>query len=388
MAGWDAATRTPDAGSATGRAHLSPRLGRVVIVGVGLIGGSVGLGLRGRYLASEVVGLDSDPAVLTTALALGVIDSARLEPGEWLRDADLIVLAAPVRALPGLGERIAPFLGPDTVLTDVGSVKQPLLDAIGAWPPELRARFVGGHPMAGSERAGVQNANAGLLENAIWVITPTAETADWALRRVTQVVRELGARPVELNAHAHDRLVAMISHLPYLLAVALTRMVARHEERDDLAVLAAGGFRDLTRVASGDPLMSRDMVIENRSAVREALARYRRALDELDAALEDPKALLEAALDAKRSRDSLPVVKRSLLPPLHDLVVAIPDRPGELARLTTLLGEAGVNIKDLEVLAIRDAGGAIRVGFSAPEELIAAEAALSGAGYPVRQRGD
>jgi prephenate dehydrogenase len=367
--------------------RLEPILGSVVIAGVGLIGGSVALGLRGRFLAREVIGLDADPETLTTALGLGVIDQAHVEAGAWLRDADLVILAAPVRALPDLASQMAKFAGPQTVFTDVGSVKAPLLDALSSLPLELRRRFVGGHPMAGSERSGVQHASAGLLENAIWVLTPTPETDPNALEKVRRMVESLGANPVVLEPDAHDRLVATVSHLPYLSALALTRLIARHEDRDGLALLAAGGFRDLTRVASGDPRMSRDMIVENRAALREAIQRYRTELEMLEAMLDAPDTLMDAALEGKRTRDSLPVVRRSLLPALHDLVVAIPDKPGEFARITTLVGNAGINIKDIEVLAIRDQGGAVRLGFAGSDEAAGAKLALEQAGYAVRGRG-
>ena len=366
--------------------RLEPILGTVVIAGVGLIGGSVALGLRERFMAREVIGFDTDPQTLTTALGLGVIDSAHVEVGAWLENADLVILAAPVRALPDLASRMARFAGPGTVFTDVGSVKAPLLDALSGLPAELRKRFVGGHPMAGSERAGVQHASAGLLENAIWVLTPTPETDPSALERVRQMVESLGANPVVLQPDAHDRLVATVSHLPYLSALALTRLIARHEDRDGLALLAAGGFRDLTRVASGDARMSRDMVVENRAALREAIRGYRAELEALEAMLDAPESLMDAALEGKRTRDSLPVVRRSLLPALHDLVVAIPDKPGEFARITTLVGDAGINIKDIEVLAIRDQGGAVRLGFSELEEATGAKTVLENAGYAVRGR--
>ena len=364
-----------------------PIFGTVVIAGVGLIGGSVALGLRERFLAREVIGYDAEPEHLSHALGLGVIDSAKLEVGEWLRRADLVIFAVPVRALPGLIAQFAPFIGSDAILTDVGSVKASLLEAISGLEPDLRRRYVGGHPMAGSERGGVGNASAGLLQNAIWVLTPSADSSPVAVERVRLLVESLGAKPVIFDALAHDRLVATVSHLPYLSALALTRLIARHEDRDGLALLAAGGFRDLTRVASGDARMSRDMVVENRVALREALSRYRAELEALEAMLFAPEMLLEAALEGKRTRDSLPVVKRSLLPVLHDVVVGIPDKPGEFARVAGLLAVAEINIKDVEVLSMREDGGSLRLGFALLEEATQARVTLEAAGYTARGRG-
>src|SRR5690606_17413055 len=154
-------------------------------------------------------------------------------------------------------------------------------------------RFVGGHPMAGSERAGVLNADPGLLENAIWVLTPGPDTADEALELVRSFVEALGARPLVTSAEKHDELVAAVSHLPYLAAVALTTLVDGGDDRGLKALLAAGGFRDLTRVASGDPRMSRDMIADNAGPVRDTLRAFRAVLDELENELDDPEALLE-----------------------------------------------------------------------------------------------
>ena len=358
----------------------APLVGTVVVAGVGLIGGSVALGLRQRFLADTVIGLDPDGEALEVARFHGVIDDGKLAPGPWLESADLIILATPVSRLVPLAREIAPFLRDDTVVVDVGSVKGDVVADL------ANLRFVGTHPMAGSDRAGVLHADASLLENAVWVITPVDDTDRDALALVTRLVEELGARPVEIAPRTHDALVASVSHLPYLAALALTHAVARDDARDLMMLLAAGGFRDVTRVASGSPVMSRDMVAGNARAVREALAKFREALDDLEACLDDPSALLDAATDAKRIRDAIPVVKRSLLAPRPDVVLAVPDVPGQLARITAACGEARVNIKEIEVLSIREAGGAVRLAFEDDVSLERGVAALRAAGYEARGR--
>ncbi len=352
-----------------------------VVAGVGLIGGSVALGLRERLLARRIIGLDASAAALEEALALGVIDEARTAPGEWLSSADLVVLAVPVKVLASLARSLAPYLAPGALITDVGSVKT----GIAAEFEALGVRsFVPGHPMTGSERGGVANASAGLLENAVWVLTPTERTPLTALSRMRRLVEQLGAAPVVMPPDAHDKLVATVSHLPYLASLALTHMVARDER---LSLLAAGGFRDLTRVASGDPRMSRDMVVENKAALREALHSFSRQLSHLADTLDDPEELLLAASEGKRTRDNLPVVKRSLLPPKYDLVVAVPDKPNQIGAITRILGEASINIKDIEVLAIREHGGAIRLGLEEVGDVDRAAALLREEGYTTRNRG-
>jgi len=359
---------------------MKPLFSKVGIFGIGLLGGSVALGLRERFLAGEIHAYDPDPRALEEALALQVVDKVHASPGSWVADLDLGILAAPVGVLISEGRKLAQFSSPHTVWTDVGSVKQPVVQALTGILPN----FVGSHPMAGSEKAGVEAAHAGLLQNAVWVITPAANTAPEALATVRTLVQNLGAYPLEMAPELHDRLVARVSHLPYLLAVGLNRLVAQDPHQDLLMFLAAGGFRDLTRVASGSPRMSRDMVVANKQALREAIEDLRAIMLELENLLEHPEGLLEVAQEAKRTRDSLPIVKRSLLPVMHELVVQVPDKPGQIAAVSTALGNAGINIKNFEVLAIRDEGGAIRMGFATPEEREQARQILGGIGYKVR----
>ncbi len=353
----------------------------VAIVGVGLIGGSMGIGIRQRFLAEHVIGMDLDPVALDAARGLGAIDEAQLAAGPWLEQVDLIVLATPVRTLVPVASTLEPFLTSDTIITDVGSVKQDVVTDL------QHLRFVGGHPMTGSEKVGVQNADAALLENAVWVLTPTETTPRDALVRVQEFITHLGAKTLTTTPVQHDRLVAAVSHVPYLVAVALTRLVAEDQDHDLMMLLAAGGFRDLTRVASGNPLMSRDMVVGNREAVEATLHSFTDQLHNLATLLEQPENLLRQAESAKRHRDSFPIVKRSLLPARHEVVIAVPDRPGEFAKITSALGKAEVNIKDIEVLGIREAGGAVRLAFDSEEALRRGSEALEQVGYEVRGRG-
>ena len=169
--------------------------------------------------------------------------------------------------------------------------------------------------------------------------------------------------------------------------VALTELAAHGDDRDLTMLLAAGGFRDLTRVASGSPRMSRDMVVGNRDALRGALRIFREQLNELERLLDDPEAMLDRAEAAKRTRDAFPIVRRSLLPARFEVVIAVPDRPGEFARITKALGDADVNIKDLEVLSVREAGGALRLAFDDEDGLKRGTQALEAAGYEARGRG-
>lgn len=355
-------------------------LNTVVIAGVGLIGGSIGLGIRQRFLANKVIGLDANPVSLETAKKLGVIDESYTSAGEWLSTADLVILATPVKTLVPLAKTIEPYLGKHTVVTDVGSVKQDIVHALS------HLRFVGGHPMAGSEKFGVKHSSAALLENAVWVLTPAEHTDPAAVALVREFITHLGAKAIRVHPDQHDRLVAAVSHVPYLAAVALTQLVENDADRDLMMFLAAGGFRDITRIASGNPLMSRDMVVGNKEPVRESLKQLIAQLESLVALLDDADALLACAEGAKATRDSFPVVKRSLLPSRYELVVAMPDEPGHLGRITVALGEAEININDIEVLGIREAGGAVRLAVDSEPQHKRAMQILTHLGYEVRMR--
>lgn len=351
-----------------------------MIAGLGLIGGSVGLGIRQRFLAERVIGFDQDPQALELALGRGAVSEVKLTLGEWLAEANLVILATPAKTIIPLARALAPYLGPHAVVTDVASIKGEIVAALS----ELR--FVGGHPMAGSEKSGVAHADAALLENAVWVLTPSAQTDPAALALVREFVTHLGARPIKTDPERHDRMVAAISHVPYLAALALTSLIAKDGDKELMMLLAAGGYRDLTRIASGNPLMSRDMVIGNKAAIRETLRNLQAELSHLEALLDDPQALLEVAEQAKRTRDSFPIVRRSLLPAKYEIVVAVADKPGQLARMTGAIGEANVNIKDIELLGIREAGGAVRLAFEDEAQLKRAVQALKAVGYEVVSR--
>ena len=359
-----------------------PLFGTIVLAGVGLIGGSVGLGIRQRFLAQKVIGYDKTRQTLEAAISLGIIDEAHSVPGNWLHQADLVILSSPVRALVPLGLELANYLRKDCLITDVGSVKEAVVEGLG------NLLFVGGHPMAGSERNGVKHADASLLENAVWVLTPTSVTDPVALQRIEHFVRHLGAQPLNMDPKKHDRLVASVSHLPYLAAVALTELISNDQDKDLMMLLAAGGFRDLTRVASGNPHMSRDMVVANSTAVKQSLHQFTCLLQNLSDNLDKPDDFLEQAKQVKKTRDEIPVVRRSLLPARFEVVLALPDRPGQLALVTQAIGKANVNICDIEVLSIREAGGALRIAFDDQVGMNRGKKALQKAGYEVIIQGE
>ena len=341
---------------------------RAVIVGTGLIGGSIGLGLRAR--GWHVTGRDADRMRAVRALALGALDAV----GDDVR-ADVTFVCTPVLAIPDEA-KAALAAGPGLV-TDVGSVKSPVAAAV------ADPRFVGGHPMAGSEQEGVDGADADLFEGATWVLTPTVDTDPEAFARIRTVVTSLGADVVALPPERHDQLVAMVSHVPHLAAATLMALAADGaEEHAALLRLAAGGFRDMTRVAAGSPAIWPDICAENREAIVGSLDRLLEALGGMrDLVASGDRAGLLAELERARSaRLNLPA--RVAVPEeLAEVRVPVPDRPGVLAEVTTLLGEMGVNIVDLEIAHSAEGPRGVLVMMVRREAADGVRRALAARGY-------
>lgn len=266
---------------------------RVAIVGVGLIGGSLGMALRERRLAQSVVGIGRNPATLGKALHLGAIDEAAADLAEGVRGADLVVLATPIGQILADMERLPALLAPHCVITDVGSTKGEIARAGDRLIPG--GAFVAGHPMAGSERSGVEAARADLFTEATWALTPTAATNPDALQTVRRLAQAVGARTIVLDPDSHDRAVAVTSHLPHVLAYALAALAgAESGTNPHLFDLAAGSFASATRVAGSSPELWREIALSNREALLAAVRAYRLSLAEAEAILEsgNPDALL------------------------------------------------------------------------------------------------
>lgn len=312
---------------------------RAEIVGTGLIGGSVGMALRGQ--GWHVSGTDVDPAVSRAALAVGAIDAPGPDP-----TAELVVVATPLGATTSVVRRIlTEGRRRDVVVTDVAAVKAAVTAAVDD------PRFVGGHPMAGSEQVGVAGADASLFAGATWVLTPTARTSADAFATVRSVVTSLGAEVVALEPVQHDDLVAVVSHVPHLTAATLMNMAgALAEEHAALLQLAAGGFRDMTRVAAGEPHIWPDVCLANGPAIVAVLDRLIDDLGEMRALVagSDRDGLLRRLDRAATARRAMPVGAQ-VPAALAEIRVPVLDRPGEFSHITTLAGELGFNIFDFEV---------------------------------------
>mgnify|MGYP001299828099 CR=1 FL=1 len=278
---------------------------RLVIFGVGLIGGSLALALRQASQVVEVVGCSRNPANLEEAQRLGVIDRWTTDPVEACEGADVGVLAVPLGSMQGLAEALSGHWPEEALLTDVGSSKQAVIESIRAGFGHLPRNFVAGHPIAGTEKSGVTAAFAELFRERLIILTPADETSPMATDRIAQMWRDAGARIEFMTPAHHDHVLAATSHLPHVLAFALVESLARLSESDEIFHYAAGGFRDFTRIASSDPVVWRDICVANREALLEVLERFQRDLDTLRAQIaEGDAATLEARFAfAKKARD-------------------------------------------------------------------------------------
>ena len=336
----------------------SPSSRRAHIVGLGLIGASMALALRGA--GWDVTGTDVNDDIVNNALSMGLISSC-----EMTNDHELVVVATPAGAVASVANDVlARWPAEQLIVTDVAGVKGSIVSGVDS------ARFLGGHPMAGSELRGLEGARDDLFRGCTWVLTPTAQTSTSTYSTLHGILRDIGANVVAVSADDHDRLVAIASHVPHLLAGSLMNEASEVANEDAVLLqLAAGGFRDMTRIAAGDPTIWPDVLFENRVAVTQSLASLERRLRTLREALSDDGR--DVIVDSLRSAASA----RRLLPgralrsdDLAYLRVKVSDKPGELATVTTTATDLSVNIYDIEIAhGIEGAGGTLLLAVDATQ---------------------
>jgi prephenate dehydrogenase len=351
----------------------------VAVVGTGLIGASVGLAAQRG--GASVVGWDVDPRALGVAVGRGAVEAAgSLE--QALAGAELAVVAAPIAVLPAQVAAVLAATGEETTVTDVGSTKASVVAAAAGSP-----RFVGGHPIAGLESRGAEHASAGIFEGATWFLTPTAHTDNERHRAVHGFVTSLGAVPVAIDPVAHDRLVALTSHVPHVLAnVVVNQAGATRVEGHEPLANAGGSLRDMTRIAGANPRIWTDIFLDNADAVREALAEHRRRIEQVEAALAEGDAgflarwIGEASQNRRRMLDSA----YDNAGALHHVRVHVPDRPGVLQGITQALGAERINIEDFELEHISpERGGTLTLLVTGEGEARRAAELLESQGYDV-----
>jgi prephenate dehydrogenase len=358
-------------------------IARVAIIGTGLIGASVGLAAKRAGVAS-VLGFDLDPSALALAHERGAVDSAAGSLEEALAGVDLAVVAAPVAELPAQVQAALAAAPAGALVTDVGSTKGAVCAAAAADP-----RFIGGHPVCGAETKGPGNATADLFDGATWFLTPTALTDPERYRLLHGFVASLGATPVAVAPDAHDRIVALTSHLPHALANLLVSQggATRIDGHDPLDA-AGGSLRDMTRVAGANPRVWVDIFLDNAEAVRDALADHRRRVEQLEHALAERDAgyLARWIAEAASNRRRMLAGAYNTAEPgeLQRVRVHIPDRPGVLAGITQALGAERINIEDFELQHLSpERGGTLALTIVGATEAERAARLLEEQGYGV-----
>jgi prephenate dehydrogenase len=352
---------------------------RLAIVGTGLIGASVGLAARAAGV-DEVRGWDVDADALAVAAKREAVEPAgSLE--QAVTDAELAVVAAPVAALPAEVAAVLAASGNGTTVTDVGSTKGPVARAV------TDGRFIGGHPVCGSHTHGAANANGELFRGATWFLTPVAATDPERYRLLHGFVVSLGAVPVAVDPEAHDRLVALTSHLPHALANLLLNQAgaSRIDGHEPLAA-AGGSLRDMTRVAGANPRIWVDIFLDNAAALAGALAEHRRRVEQVERALAEGDAGFLARWIAEASGNKRRMLAEAYEQPgaLQRLRVHVPDRPGVLAGITQALGAERINIEDFELQHMsRERGGTLTLLVAGEDEAARAAGVLEAQGYHV-----
>ena len=278
---------------------------KVTLVGIGLLGGSLGLALQRRGLVDRVVGYVRRPASVAECAQLGLVNHATLDLGEAVREADLVILCTPLAQMRPLVERMLPVLKRGALVTDVGSVKGSVVAELEPLIAEAGGCFVGSHPMAGAEKMGASAARPDLFDNAVCIVTPTPGSNKEAVEHIQDFWRAVGARTLLLSPGLHDELVARCSHLPHLAAATLANLVLDPAHPKDQPALCASGFRDTTRVASGSPEMWRDIALANRHQISQAITIFMDRLRTLQRAIDrqDAAAIEEFLGESKRRRD-------------------------------------------------------------------------------------
>lgn len=357
-------------------------------IGLGLIGGSIARALRESVPDAEIIAYDINPEMPLLAKKEGVINVAADSVDESFSDCDYIFLCAPVQRNDGNLEAVKRIMKPDCLLTDVGSVKTGIHEAVHA--AGLDGRFIGGHPMAGSERVGFANSKASLLESAYYILTPTSSVPDAKLEAYRWLVAAMGAIPLVLDYRKHDYVTAAISHLPHVIAACLVNLVHDSDSEDGvMKLVAAGGFKDITRIASSSALMWQQICLSNAENISSLLSDYINHLnlfkEELDERKED--ALYGRFDSARIYRDSFISASSGPIKRSYSINVDIADKSGALASIVMLLAEKGLNIKNIGITHNRESeDGVLKIEFYEEASMTTASGILGQKGYTVNMR--
>ena len=358
-------------------------------LGLGLIGGSIAKGIRRYHKNYQLIGYNHNFATAQAALAEGVLDIAAKEVDNTFSACDVIYLCMPLYYNVDYLKKIKPFLKPSCILTDVGSVKSNIHDAVAELG--LTGNFIGGHPMAGSEKTGYANSTDHLVENAYYPLTPCEDTKPESLMFLKNLTASLGAVPIIMSAQEHDYAVAAISHLPHMIASGLVNLIRSVDsEKQIMKTIAAGGFKDITRIASASPVMWQQICLTNRDNIVKTMNQYLDYFTEIRNAVAEGDAdyLYQFFEKGKEYRDSIPSSSSGPIEKVYAVYCDLIDEAGSLAKATTLLAEHGISIKNIGITHTREfQEEALRIEFYTQEAAVLAQKVLKEHHYHVTQIG-
>lgn len=361
---------------------------KVGVVGLGIIGGSLAKAIHKKGLADWVVAYNRNPEAARMALQEGTIQQAADEINSSFAGCEIIFICVPVDKICQTVQKLAEIVDKDCILTDVGSTKSDVVQAIEKIP--LRCPFIGGHPMAGSEATGFKAARANLFENAYYILTPGQGTDKRNVEKLASFVQAFGALPIILEPGRHDYATAAISHVPHVLASALVNTIRKLDGEDRIMhTLAAGGFKDITRIASSSPEIWESICLTNRDNIADILGKLVNSIHDFKAALcEEEKDRLKPLFSvAKEYRDSFLDNRIGAIVKTYDIVVDVEDKPGVIAAIASLLGEHQINIKNIGINNSREMeGGAMEICFYDHASQSSSLEVLKSAGYTVNLR--
>lgn len=360
---------------------------KIAFIGLGLMGGSIAKALKKSDSNNQIIAIDTNEDVIRQALAQKVIDYGNTVIDSNLSSCDVIFLCAPVDNNNGLLGEIKKYINPNAVLTDIGSVKWPIHDCVAN--AGLDKYFIGGHPMAGSEKSGFENASDHLLENAFYILTSTNNNDD-RLEIMNGLIKCIGAIPIAINPKDHDLYTAGISHLPHLIAAQLVNLVKQNDSSEGyMRLIAAGGFKDITRIASSDPTMWQQICNENHENIHILLRKYIELLEYTDQKLleNDPKYVYDLFDEIGEYRDSFADVSSGPIKKIPCLYCDIIDESGAIATIATILATSGINLKNVGIVHNREfEDGALRIEFSDEVDRKRAEEILTHHRYIIYKR--
>jgi prephenate dehydrogenase len=361
---------------------------KIGFIGLGLIGGSIAKRLKAIDNDIELIATAGHEETVAEAYNIGLIENDRLLPVDDFCDCDHIFLCTPVMRNIEYLKALKGKIKPGCIITDVGSVKSDIHKAVKALGME--DCFIGGHPMAGSEKTGISNANEHLLENAYYILTPTEGTPSAAIREMKDIVISLGAIPMILDYETHDYATAAISHLPHVIAYSLVNLVKESDdENETLKTIAAGGFKDITRIASSSPVMWENICLENREQLIKLIDAYMKSLVNMRTLIAegDGDALLRSFQTAKDYRDSLPISSNGLLKNIYELYLDLIDEAGGIATVSNILAANNLNIKNIGIIHNREfEDGVLRIEMYDEKSLEKSVELLTDHGYHIYAR--